>query len=456
MNPVFLTDRYQLAMLAVYARCGLAHRRAVFELYARRLPSCRRYMVSCGLQRALHGLQGLHLGDEELAHLSQDPFLAKALEEPLVRDTLSGLRFQGKVWAVPEGRLCFPGEPLLRVEASLAEAQLVETFLLSVMNHDVRVASKCARIVEAARGRPCFELGARRAHEAAAIDAARAACVAGFTATSHEEAARRFGLPIVGTMAHSYILAHVVDAGEDGEEAAFADFARTFSAPITCLVDTFDPLRGVERAARAVGAPLGGVRIDSGDLSSLAKEARLRLDAARLDATKIVLSDDLDEYRIAALLEAGTPVDIFGVGTMAVATPDAPSLGAVYKLVAMEDSAGHLIAVEKRAPGKGSAAGPKQVQRRMDAFHDTITLVDEAGEGEPLLELVLEGEQLRYDGTVATARARLKRDLEQAPPSLRALTPREETEGFPVARSARLLALQAVAAREGRAPLDAS
>lgn len=459
------TDRYQLTMLAAHAENGLASRRSTFELFVRRLPTSRRFMVACGIGRVVDQLAALRFTSEHLAWLEGDRFLGPALRRPAVRALFENFRFRARVSAIPEGRICFPGEPLVRVEGTLAEAQLVETLLLSVVNHDVRIASKCVRIVEAAQGRDCFEFGSRRTHELAAVDAARAAFVAGFAGTSNEEAARRYGVPIAGTMAHSFVLAHAADSGEEGETTAFSDFYRTFESPSTCLVDTFDTARGVSHALEAVrlarstdGAvarELGGVRIDSGDLGTLARETRKTLDDAGARRARIVLSSDLDEYRIEELLRAGTPVDAFGVGTMAVSPPDHPSLGAVYKLVAIDDAHGRSMAVQKRATEKGSSAGPKQVWRASGRLEDRIALVGEPArpDEEALLVTVFDGEKPVGDRGAPAARTRLVRDLESAPPALRAIADRAENEGYPVERSDALRAMQAVVAREGRARL---
>lgn len=436
------TDRYQLTMLAAYARTGLAQRRAVFELFVRRLPPCRRYLVACGIGRAAKMLEALSFDGKDLERFEADRFLGAALKSPEVRALFERFRFRGRVLAVPEGRVCYPHEPLVRVEGTLAEAQLVETVLLSIINHDTRVASKCARIVTAARGRECFEFGTRRTHEHAAVDAARAAYVAGFAGTSNEEAGRRYGIPVTGTMAHAFILAHAADHGEDGEAAAFEAFAETFSVPATCLVDTFDTLRGVDRASGIPG--LAAVRIDSGDLAALALKARIRLDLAGATNARVVLSDDLDEYKIDALTRALVPVDAFGVGTMAVATPDAPSLGAVYKLVALEDAKGNMVAVQKRASAKGSSAAPKQVFR--NDGRDVIALEGESLPGEPLLQ-PLTGDSLDV------ARARLVKDLATLPDRARSVEPRRDDEGFPVQRSDALNALHARVDHDGRAIL---
>ncbi len=449
---VLHTDRYQLTMLAAYARSGLAARRATFELFVRRLPPSRRYLVACGIGHAVEALRSLRFDADDLAWLEADPFLGPTFRHPAVRATFEGFRFRAKVFAVPEGRVCFPGEPLVRVEGTLAEAQLVETLLLSIVNHDTRVASKCARITTAAGERDCFEFGTRRTHEAGAVDAARAAFVAGFAGTSNEEAARRHGVPISGTMAHAFVLAHAADGGEAAEVEAFRDFAETFDVPSTCLVDTFDTLRGVDHAIEGARASLGGVRIDSGDLAGLALRARARLDVAGHAGARIVLSDDLDEYKIETLLRAHVPVDAFGVGTMAVSTPDAPSLGAVYKLVAMEDASGRMVAVQKRASGKGSSAGAKQVFRRAGTLDDVVGVDGEALEGEPLLVPVFDGARAVGELDARAARARFLEDRAIADRALLSIDPREG-DRFPVRKSDALVTLQERVDREGRAIL---
>lgn len=441
-NLALFTDRYQLTMLAAYAHGGLHERRSVFELFVRRLPPCRRYMVACGIGRA--NLKDLAFSASDLARFEADKFLGPAFRDRAVRDLFERFRFRGRVLAVPEGRICYPHEPIVRVEGTLAEAQLVETLLLSIINHDTRVASKCSRIMSAARGRNCFEFGTRRTHEQAAVDAARAAYIAGFYGTSNEEAGRRYDIPVTGTMAHAFILAHAADHGEDGEAAAFQHFADTFELSPTMLVDTFDTLRGVDRASTV--PHLAGVRIDSGDLAALALKARTRLDLAGQTGAQVILSNDLDEYTIDALTRALVPVDAFGVGTMAVATPDAPSLGAVYKLVALEDAKGQMVAVQKRSVGKGSSAAAKQVFRHEG--RDILALENEDHPGERLLQPLDE-----IDSSLAAARARLQADLAAVPERMRAIKSRRDDEGFPMSRSASLQALHERVDREGRVVL---
>lgn len=452
MSLALHTDRYQLTMLAAYARSGLAERRAAFELFVRRLPASRRFLVACGIGRAVDALRELRFSSEDLAWLEADPFLGPAFGHRAVRDLFERFRFRGRVLAIPEGRVCYPGEPLVRVEGTLAEAQLVETLLLSMINHDTRVASKCARIVLATQGRAeCFEFGSRRTHEEAAVAAARAAWIAGFAGTSNEEAARRWCVPVSGTMAHAFVLAHAADHGEEGEEAAFRAFAETFSVPATALVDTFDTLRGVDRAIEANEGrdSISGVRIDSGDLAELALRVRTRLDLAGMKGARIVLSNDLDEYAVDTLMRAHVPVDVFGIGTMAVSTPDAPSLGAVYKLVALEDANGNMVAVQKRASGKGSSAAPKQVFRHHG--HDTVALATERLPGEPLLQEVFGG-AVTLDLSPAAARARCAEDLAALDEARRSIEPRA-TDDFPVSKSPALSALHDRVDCEGRATL---
>jgi nicotinate phosphoribosyltransferase len=451
MNPVLFTDRYQLTMLAAYAKSGLAERRAVFELFVRKLPPSRRYLVACGIGRAVTALSALSFGADALSRLSNDAVLGPVLADPVVAKLFRDFRFRGRVLAIPEGRICFPGEPLLRVEGTLAEAQLVETLLLSIVNHDTRVASKASRISRAAAGRPCMEFGTRRTHEVAAVDAARAAYVAGFAGTSNEEAGHRYGVPVLGTMAHSFVLAHAADGGEEGEIAAFREFSGVFPAS-TLLVDTFDPLRGVRRAVET-SATLGGIRLDSGDLEMLSREARSILDQAGKKDTRIIASDDLDEHRIDAMVRGGVPVDGFGVGTMVVATPDAPTLGGVYKLVAIEDARGEMVAVQKKATAKGSSAAPKQVIRRPGSLQDLLVVDGEDVEGEALLVPVMEKGAPVGDFSLEAARRRHLDDLGRASEELRSFAPRQEHERHPLTVSERLASIWARVAEEGLSKL---
>lgn len=442
-----LTDRYELAMLGAYLREGIAERRGVFELSVRRLPPQRRFLLMAGLDRVVRYLQGLRFTDEEVAYLRQAPGLADVMTEAM-ENYLREFRFRGDLDAFVEGEVAFEGEPLLRVEASLAEGQLLETFLLGVFNAETRVASKAARVVLAAGGRPVYEFGARRSDPLAAPWAGRAAYVAGCEATSCEEAGMRFGVPVAGTIAHSYVLAHV----DDGEEAAFQRFAEAFPQGTTLLVDTYDTLRGALRAARA-GASVRAVRIDSGDLAALSRDVRRILDAAGRPEVRVVASDDLDEYRIRALVESGAPCDAFGVGTAIALTPDAPSLGAIYKLVEIEDRRGVRVPVGKRSPGKPSTAGARQVWRRYaDAgtlLEDVVGRADPAAEGAvegtPMLAPVMRRGKLVRDlatppEATTQARERAEAALRSLPEALRSLD--EGTTPSPVRYTRALRALE--------------
>jgi nicotinate phosphoribosyltransferase len=433
-----LTDRYELAMLGAYLREGVAERRGVFELSVRKLPPHRRFLLVAGIDRVVRYLRDLCFTDDDVEYLRRAPGLADVMTDAMVH-YLREFRFRGDVDAIPEGEVCFESEPILRVDATLAEAQLLETFLLGVINAETRVASKAARVVLAAQGRPVFEFGARRHDPAGAPFAGRAAWIAGCAATSCEEAGARFGVPVSGTCAHSYVLAHV----DDGEAAAFARFAEAFESGTTLLIDTFDTREGALHAA-AAGPNVRAVRVDSGDLEALGRDVRRILDAAGRTDVQILASDDLDEHRIAALLRAGAPYDGFGVGTAIALTPDAPSLGAIYKLVEIEDRRGVRVPVGKRSPGKPSLGGAKQVWRRRSEDGTIVEdLLGRAEEGadhpppdaEPLLiPLMRMGKLVRempsaHEAATA-ARARAEKAVGALPERLRAI---EERPSEPLA-----------------------
>ena len=426
-----LTDRYELAMLGAYLREGIAERRAVFELSVRRLPSCRRFLLVAGIDRLVRYLRDLRFTDADIAYLRAAPGLSDVMSDALV-SWLQAFQFRGDLDAVAEGEVVFEDEPILRVEGSLAEAQVLETFLLGVINAETRVASKAARVVLAAQGRPVFEFGARRADPLSAPTSARAAWIAGCASSSCEAAGMRYGVPVAGTVGHSYVMAHV----DDGEGAAFARFAEAFpTAGATLLVDTWDTRHGALLAARA-GDGVRAVRLDSGDLSALSRDVRRILDASGRGDVQIVASDDLDEHRIVALLGDGAPVDGFGVGTAIALTPDAPSLGAVYKLVEVEDRRGVRVPVGKRSPAKPSFGGRKQVWRHHGPDgvmrEDLIGLADDGVEpaavtaGVPLLTPVLRHGKLLSDlptpvEATLLARARAAASLAALPLALRRL-----------------------------------
>ncbi|MFI5460769.1 MAG: nicotinate phosphoribosyltransferase [Isosphaerales bacterium] len=383
LGPV--TDLYELTMMAGYFASGMAGRRATFELFVRKMPEARAYLVFAGLEQAIGDLLRLAFSPEQIQAIRRWPEFAQL--DPSVMEALAAVRFEGDVWSVPEGTVVFPGEPLVRVTAVLPQAQWVETLLLASLAYPTLVASKAARVVAAAGGRSLFEFGARRGHgPLAGMLAARAAYIAGFDGTSHAEAARRLGIPAIGTMAHSWVQSFATETG------AFEAYARVFPENTTLLVDTYDTLEGARRAA-AIEPPVRAVRLDSGDLGALARQTRAILDQCGRSRVQIVASGDLDEYRIAELAAEGAPLDGFGVGTELVTSRDAPALAMVYKLVELEGEGKF-----KLSPGKQSYPMAKQVFRRRDPAGrfrgDQVARADETAEGEPLLVPVLRSGRL--------------------------------------------------------------
>ncbi|UJP38574.1 nicotinate phosphoribosyltransferase [Cellulomonas palmilytica] len=350
-TSALLTDRYELTMLQAALRDGTARRRCVFEVFTRRLPPGRRYGVVAGTGRVLEELERFRFGAAELDWLADERVVDDATLE-----FLAGYRFTGSVVGYAEGEVFFPQSPVLVVDGTFAEAVLLETLVLSVLNYDSAVASAASRMTSAALDRPCLEMGSRRAHEWAGVAAARAAAVAGFAGTSNLEAGRRYGIPTIGTAAHAFTLLH------DDEAAAFASQVDALGVGTTLLVDTYDVKRGVAAALEAAGTSLGAVRLDSGDLASLAQEVRAQLDAAGARSVKITVTSDLDEHAIAALAVA--PVDSYGVGTSVVTGSGAPTCGMVYKLVAREDRDGVMQPVAKASTAKTSVGGRKAAARR--------------------------------------------------------------------------------------------
>ena len=353
-STALLTDRYELTMLQAALRDGTAARRCVFEVFTRRLPPGRRYGVLAGTGRLLEALEAFRFDDDVLAFLERDEIVDRATLEHL-----AGWRFTGSIRGYAEGECFFPGSPVLVVEGTFAEAVLVETLALSILNFDSAVASAASRMTSAAVERPCLEMGSRRTHEEAAVAATRAAMVAGFAGTSNLEAGRRYRLPTIGTAAHAFTLLH------DDEASAFASQIDALGPGTTLLVDTYDIRTAVRDAVAAAGPGLAAVRLDSGDLTSLAHEVRTQLDELGATGTKIVVSSDLDEYAIAALAVA--PVDSYGVGTSVVTGSGAPTCGMVYKLVAREGRSGQMEPVEKVSAHKASVGGRKAAARRIDA-----------------------------------------------------------------------------------------
>lgn len=347
------TDRYELTMLEAALRDGTAQRRCVFELFGRRLPGGRRFGVVAGTGRLLTLLREFRFGDDELRFLRDARVVDRA-----TLDYLSHYRFRGDVHGYREGEIYFPGSPVLTVEGTFADAVLLETLALSVLNHDSAVATAAARMSIAAGDRPLAEMGSRRAGEQSAIAVARAAFIAGFGATSNLEAGRTWGIPTMGTAAHAWTLLH------DSEEEAFRAQVEALGVDTTLLVDTYDIAEGVATAVRVAGPDLGGVRIDSGDLPVVAAAVRTQLDRLGATKTRITVTSDLDEHAIAAL--AASPVDAYGVGTSVATGSGAPTAAMVYKLVAREGADGAMVPVEKASANKASRGGRKTAWRVLD------------------------------------------------------------------------------------------
>jgi len=413
MSTALLTDQYELTMLRAALESGTADRRSVFEVFARQLPPGRRYGVVAGIGRLLDALESFVFDDETLAFLT-----SRGVVDDPTAEWLSKYRFCGDIWGYAEGDCYFPGSPVLVVEGTFAEAVVLETLVLSVLNHDTAIASAAARMVSAAGTRPLIEMGSRRTHELAAVAAARAAYIAGFTTTSNLEAGRLYGVPTAGTAAHSFTLLH------DNERHAFKSQLATLGADTTLLVDTYDTERAVRMAVEIAGPGLGAVRIDSGDLTVVAAQVRELLDSLGAEQTRIIVTGDLDEYAIAAL--AAAPVDGYGVGTSLVTGSGAPTAGMVYKLVARGDSAdpdAPLRSVAKRSAEKQSRGGRKSVVRHIDASglaQAEIVIIGDSVPGPhdrtPLVPLVQEGVIVGRE-SLAVARARRERALAELPPT---------------------------------------
>lgn len=427
MSSALFTDLYEIAMARAYleeGRTGVA----VFETFYRKLPEGRGYVVAAGLEDVLDFIEDFRFEPDELEWLAgQGGFPPDFLE------ALGKLRFTGDVHAVPEGTVIFPHEPILQVVAPIHEAQLLETYVLNQIHLQSVLATKAARMRDAAEGRALVEFGARRAHGTDAADkAVRTSYMAGFVGTSNLEAARRYGIPAFGTMAHSYVQAHVSEA------EAFEIYARLFPGT-TLLVDTYDTLRAVDEVIALAGRmgegfSVGAIRLDSGDLGALARAAREKLDAAGFTQVRIFASSSLDEWKIRELVQGGAPIDAFGVGTRLVVSKDAPTLDIAYKLVEYDG-----VGRTKLSTGKPIFPGRKQIFRKRDNgffVEDVIGLHDETLEGEPLLVPVMaKGRRLPFDAGLEAARRRLREQVEALPPGVRALSP---AASFPVRISERL------------------
>jgi nicotinate phosphoribosyltransferase len=409
-STALLTDHYELTMVQAARQSGTADRRAVFELFPRRLPEGRRYGVVAGVGRALDAIEEFRFDAAALTAL-------EGVVDADMLDWLGSYRFSGDVWGYAEGEAYFPHSPLLVVEGTFAEAVLLETVLLSIYNHDSAIASAASRMTLAAGERPCIEMGSRRTHEEAAVAAARAAYVAGFDATSNLAARARHGVPSAGTAAHSFTLLH------DAEADAFRAQVQTLGVGTTLLVDTYDVAEAVALAVEVAGTGLGAVRLDSGDLGEIAREVRAQLDGLGATGTRIVVTSDLDEHAIAAL--AAAPVDAYGVGTQLVTGSGHPTCGFVYKIVAREDDEGELVSVAKKSQDKLSIGGRKYALRRLGRSgiaEAEVVGIGEApaddGNDRPLLVRLVEGGEVVGRATLEEARARHRASVAELPRSV--------------------------------------
>jgi nicotinate phosphoribosyltransferase len=409
-STALFTDHYELTMLQAALAAGTAERRSVFEVFTRRLPPGRRYGVLAGTGRVLDAIENFRFDEPMLRFLRE----RGVIDGPTL-DWLAGYRFSGDIWGYPEGEMYFPGSPILRVEGSFGECVLLETVVLSILNHDSAVAAAASRMSSAAAGRPLIEMGARRAHELSAVAASRAAYIGGFATTSNLAAGFRYDIPTTGTAAHAFTLLH------DSETDAFRAQVHSLGRGTTLLVDTYDVAEAVRTAVRIAGPELGAVRIDSGDLLLVAHRVRRQLDELGATGTRIVVTSDLDEYAIASL--AAAPVDAYGVGTQVVTGSGHPTCSMVYKLVARgtADPTAPLVPVAKRATGgKTSIGGRKWAARRLDTYGIADAEVVGTGEvpaelagNQLLVELVKGGEVLARESLDvvrdrhATARAAL-------------------------------------------------
>jgi nicotinate phosphoribosyltransferase len=414
LGTALLTDHYELTMLQASLRSGAAHRRATFEVFARHLPHGRRYGVVAGTGRLLDAIERFRFGPADLEFLGG----AGIVDSPTLA-FLESYRFSGNIWGYSEGDCYFPGSPILVVEGTFAEAVLLETVTLSILNHDCAIASAASRMVTAAGDRPLIEMGSRRTHERAAVASARAAYITGFASTSNLRARYEHGIPSAGTSAHAFTLVH------DSERHAFDTQLETLGKSTTLLVDTYDVPRAVRTAVEVAGHDLGAVRIDSGDLPVLARQVRALLDELGAEHTRIILTGDLDEYSIAAL--GAVPVDGYGVGTSLVTGSGAPTAALVYKLVARASSSEEdaMEPVAKRSVGKPGRGGRKWAVRHRDdhgtALSERISLSPpDSGplDRELLVPLVTDGQVVGPTGHegVEAARARHREALAELPP----------------------------------------
>ena len=413
-NMSMLTDLYELTMCASY----FDHKKfepATFDLFIRRLPPNRSYFLFAGLEQVLLFLERMRFAEEHIKFLKSLGFKDEFL------NYLRNFRFTGDVWAVPEGTVVFPNEPLIRVTAPIIEAQLIETFALNTINLQTTIATKASRVVYAAKGRSVIEFGLRREHGTdAGMKVARASYIGGCNGTSNVLAGMVYGIPVFGTMAHSFVMFF------SNELESFRAFAKTFPDKSTLLIDTFDNIKGAENAIKVAkelekqGFKLRGVRIDSGDLVEISQKVRKMLDKNGLSYVQIFASGDLDEYRIEELLKKGAKIDAFGVGTRMGTSADRPYVDIIYKLCEKSDAEGNFYPIMKLSEGKATLPGRKQVFRFLDDkgnfVKDVIALEDEKINGEPLLVKVMEKGKIVYDlPSLEEIRKRALDNLEKLP-----------------------------------------
>jgi nicotinate phosphoribosyltransferase len=414
VTSALLTDHYELTMLAASLADGTAQRGSVFEVFARSLPAGRRYGVVAGTARVLDAIESFRFSSDQLDWLA-----ASGIVDEATCAYLADYRFTGDVDGYPEGEAYFPHSPVLTVEGTFAETVVLETVVLSILNHDCAIASAASRMTSAAGNRPCIEMGSRRTHEAAAVSAARAAYVAGFDSTSNLAAGHLFGIPTRGTSAHAFTLLH------DSERAAFASQVAALGPATTLLVDTFDVAAGVATAVEVAGTGLGGVRLDSGDLVVQAARVRRQLDDLGATGTRIVVTSDLDEHAIAAL--AAAPVDGYGVGTQLVVGSGAPTANMVYKLVARAGADGVMVDVEKRSRGKAGGGGRKTARRRVEQGVATTEVVrvdpnPGGGDERPLQVPMVRAGEVVHRESLRQARDRHRRVVAELPERARKLS----------------------------------
>jgi nicotinate phosphoribosyltransferase len=416
-NKSMLTDLYEFTMSETYLKCGMKDLIATFEVFIRRLPRNYSYFIAMGIEDSIDSILNLHFSREDLEYLSKLGFSSDFLK--YLRD----IKFEGEIRGVREGTIIFPNEPILQITAPIIQAQLIESFILNTINLHTTLATKASRVIYAAKGKPVVEFGLRRSQgRDASLAAAKCSYAAGAIGTSNVLAGKLYNIPVFGTMAHSFI-----EAFED-EEKAFKAFATTFPSKTTILVDTFNTIEGTKKAIKIAkelekaGYKLVGIRIDSGDLLELSKICRRMLDDANLNYVKIMLSGDLDEYKIQELLEGGAQVDIFGVGTRMSTSSDAPYVDVVYKLVEIERE-GRKRPIVKLSPGKITLPYRKQVYRVMENGmfkYDIIAKEDEAFEGTPLLSTIVKnGKGVREREGLEDTRKYVKEQMEKLPEEIK-------------------------------------